>query len=203
MNELNVASLLCSRICHDLVSPVGAITNGLEVLEDDNDPEMQGHALSLIGMSAESAAAKLKFMRIAFGAASTLGNEFSAQEIGDLADGIVKGSRVNIDCSGLRSPLGRDQVKLLLNMILLGIDSLPRGGTLTARSSASTLDVQCAGTNAALPEEMTHILNNDPGQTPDHRSVVAYVALQLAQHIGWTISLLKSEECITLTAKSQ
>src|SRR5258708_37217221 len=75
MNDLDFAALLVSRVCHDLVSPVGAVVNGLEVLEDETDPAMRADALRLVASSAEQAAARLQFARIAFGAAGSAGAE--------------------------------------------------------------------------------------------------------------------------------
>lgn len=203
MNDVDVAGLLCSRICHDLVSPVGAITNGLEVLEDDNDPAMREHALALIGMSADSATAKLKFMRIAFGASLTLGEEFPAQEIGTLAQTMIKGGRVSIDCSGLRGSLAKTRAKLLLNMILMGIETLPRGGLLTVRNSSHNLVVACAGTKATLPEVMIDILDGALDISPDHRSIVAYIARHLAEGLDWALTHQISADCVTLEARRQ
>jgi len=198
MNELDIANLLCSRICHDLVSPVGAITNGLEVLEDDNDPEMRVHALSLIGSSAESASAKLKYMRIAFGAAATLGDAFSAQEVGTLVETLVKGGRLSIDWSAVTGTLAKDETKLLLNLVLLGIEALPRGGIIAAHHSDRALGITCTGTNAALPEIMIDILEGKPGAVPDHRSVVAYVVRKLVHQAGSALTHQKTGETVSL-----
>lgn len=201
MNELDIASLLCSRICHDLVSPVGAIINGLEVLADDDDRDMQAHALSLIGDSAESASAKLKFMRIAFGAAATLGDTFSSQDIGAIVEAMVKGGRITIDWAGVRGSLPRDRTKLLLNLVLLGFEALPRGGTVSARCTPRTLSVTSTGANASLPENMSDILRGLPGAVPDHRSVVAFVARQLAeaQNSGISCQMADDEVIIEMT----
>src|SRR5258705_13002728 len=73
MNDLDFAALLVSRVCHDLVSPIGAVVNGLEVLEDETDMAMRADALRLVAASAEQAAARLQFARIAFGAAGSAG----------------------------------------------------------------------------------------------------------------------------------
>jgi len=69
LSDLDLASLLCSRVCHDVISPVGAIANGLELMDDeDTDAEMKATALQMVKSSARTATAKLKFCRIAFGA---------------------------------------------------------------------------------------------------------------------------------------
>ena len=60
MDELKLAALMCSKVCHDLISPVGALANGIEVLQEDDDPEMREHAMKLLETSADQASAKLK-----------------------------------------------------------------------------------------------------------------------------------------------
>jgi histidine phosphotransferase ChpT len=82
MSELEFAALLVSRVCHDLVSPVGAVVNGLEVLEDERDAAMRADALKLVVSSAEQATARLQFARIAFGAAGSAGAELDLNEVG-------------------------------------------------------------------------------------------------------------------------
>src|SRR5258708_14078008 len=82
MNDIEFAALLVSRVCHDLVSPVGAVVNGLEVLEDERDATMRADALKLITSSAAMAAARLQFARIAFRAAGSPGAELDLTEVG-------------------------------------------------------------------------------------------------------------------------
>ena len=97
MNDLDFAALLVSRVCHDLVSPVGAVVNGLEVLEDERDATMRADALKLVTSSAEQAAARLQFARIAFGAAGSAGAELDLNEVGRTVKGLTLGGKVQID----------------------------------------------------------------------------------------------------------
>src|SRR4029079_612677 len=96
MNDLDFAALLVSRVCHDLVSPVGAVVNGLEVLEDETDLAMRAEALRLVAASAEQAAARLQFCRIAFGAAGSAGAELDLAEVGRIMAGLLKGGKVEL-----------------------------------------------------------------------------------------------------------
>src|ERR1700739_296501 len=96
MNDLDFAALLVSRVCHDLVSPVGAVVNGLEVLEDENDVAMRADALRLVAASAEQAAARLQFARLAFGAAGSAGAELDLAEVGRIVEGLMKGGRAEL-----------------------------------------------------------------------------------------------------------
>src|SRR5271155_2339020 len=115
MNEIEFAALLVSRVCHDLVSPVGAVVNGLEVLEDERDATMRAEALKLVVSSAEQAAARLQFARIAFGAAGSAGAELDLTEVGRIVKGLVQGGKVSVDWQGAPGDWAEDWGQLLFN----------------------------------------------------------------------------------------
>src|SRR5438309_3788158 len=131
MNDLDFAALLVSRVCHDLVSPVGAVVNGLEVLEDETDLAMRADALRLVAASAEQAAARLQFARLAFGAAGSAGAELDLAEVGRIVAGLLKGGRVELLWKMQSVTWPKDWAKLLMNAVLIAMDCLPRGGTVT------------------------------------------------------------------------
>ena len=91
LEALDLAALLCSRVCHDIISPVGAINNGLEVLDEDNGEEMKAFAFDLIRKSARQASAKLQFARLAFGAAGSAGAEIDLGDAEKVARGWMAG----------------------------------------------------------------------------------------------------------------
>src|SRR6266704_6686684 len=122
MNDLDFAALLVSRVCHDLVSPVGAVVNGLEVLEDETDPAMRADALRLVAASAEQAAARLQFARIAFGAAGSAGAELDLTEVGRIVRGLLRGGKVEIDWQAASVNWPKDWAKLLMNVVLSAAD---------------------------------------------------------------------------------
>jgi histidine phosphotransferase ChpT len=137
MNDLEFAAMLVSRVCHDLVSPVGAVVNGLEVLEDERDAGMRADALKLVASSAEQAAARLQFARVAFGAAGSAGAELDLNEVGRVVKGLVNGGKVEIDWQAAPLNWPKDWAKLLMNATVLAIDSLPRGGLVKVETSAN------------------------------------------------------------------
>src|SRR5439155_25255343 len=96
MNDLEFAALLVSRVCHDLVSPVGAVVNGLEVLEEERDAALRADALKLVTSSAALAAARLQFARIAYGAAGSTGAELDLNEVGRMVSGLLCGSKTQL-----------------------------------------------------------------------------------------------------------
>src|SRR5688572_9576221 len=135
MNDLDFAALLVSRVCHDLVSPVGAVVNGLEVLEDETDATMRADALRLVAASAEQAAARLQFARIAFGAAGSAGAELDLAEVARIMAGLLKGGKTELVWKAHAVNWPKDWAKLLMNVILVASDCLPRGGRVTVETS--------------------------------------------------------------------
>ena len=131
MNAIDLASLLCSRLCHDLLSPVGALNNGIELLSDEQDPEMRERCLELLTESARASANKLKFFRLAFGAGGGFGDEIDTREAKSALEGLY-GAEKRIELgwlvAGDRLPKGA--VKLLLNLAMIAGDALVRGGRL-------------------------------------------------------------------------
>src|SRR5580704_15356134 len=131
IGALDLAALLCSRVCHDLISPIGAIVNGLEVLEEDKDEETKVFALDLIKKSAQTASAKLQFCRLAFGAAGSAGAQIDLGEAGTVARGLLADDKTKITWNLPRVLMAKNQVKLLLNMLMIAVGTIPRGGMIT------------------------------------------------------------------------
>ena len=130
LDSLDLAALLCSRVCHDVISPVGAIVNGLELLEDEKDPEMREEALGLIKRSAGTASAKLQFCRIAFGAAGSAGASIDTGDAEQVARNLLEDKRTKLNWNAPRLLLPKNKVKILLNMCLIAAASIPRGGNI-------------------------------------------------------------------------
>src|SRR6201986_4392655 len=130
-DQLELAALLCSRVCHDLISPVGAIVNGLEVLDDNPKPEDRDFALDLIRKSAKTASARLQFCRLAFGAAGSSGAQIDIGDAENMARGHLEDAKTKIAWNLPRLLLPKNRVKLLLNMLVIAQQTIPRGGTLT------------------------------------------------------------------------
>ncbi len=130
-SDIDLASLLCSRLCHDLLSPVGAMNNGLELLADEHDPEMRKRCMDLLAESAKSAADKLKFFRLAFGAAGGFGMAVDPAEAKAVIEPLVTGSgRTTLEWAVPTQLMPKRAIKILLNLVLLANDALVRGGTL-------------------------------------------------------------------------
>src|SRR4030081_1411612 len=126
-DPLDLAALLCSRVCHDLISPVGAIVNGLEVLDDDPKPDDREFALDLIRNSARTASARLQFCRLA----GSAGAQIDLGDAQTMARGQLEDDKTKIAWNLPRVLLPKNKVKLLLNMMVIAQQTIPRGGVLT------------------------------------------------------------------------
>jgi histidine phosphotransferase ChpT len=201
LSDLDLAALLCSRVCHDVISPVGAIANGLEVLEDEDDEEMQKVAMDLVRRSAKQAAAKLQFCRIAFGAAGSAGALLDLGEAGDMAKAFVGDEKVKLDWQAPRETRPKGEVKLLLNMMLLGMSAVPRGGMVTVAIEDRFPIVRAVGDAARIPEKISQLLNgNFDTADLDARLVQPYYTRRLAQQLGYALRFAADGNKITLEA---
>jgi histidine phosphotransferase ChpT len=204
MNEIEFAALLVSRVCHDLVSPVGAVVNGLEVLEDERDATMRADALKLVVSSAEQAAARLQFARIAFGAAGSAGAELDLTEVGRIVKGLVQGGKVSVDWQAAAVNWPKDWAKLLMNAALLGADSLPRGGLVRVDTSsdpaAPSFTVRATGTNARLLEEVEKAARGESTVPIDGRSIQPLLVHKLARLLNAGLTLTAGEGFVEMVA---
>lgn len=204
MNDIEFAALLVSRVCHDLVSPVGAVVNGLEVLEDERDAAMRADALKLVVSSAEQAAARLQFARIAFGAAGSAGAELDLTEVGRIVKGLVQGGKVSVDWQAAPVNWPKDWAKLLMNATLLGVDSLPRGGQVVVETSsdpaAPSFKVRATGQNARLLEEVEKAARGKSIVPIDGRSIQPLLVHKLARLLNAGLTLTASEGAVELVA---
>jgi len=202
---LDFAALLCSRVCHDVISPVGAIVNGLEVLEGEQDEEMRAVAMALIKKSAMSASARLQFCRLAFGAAGSFGASIDTADAEKAARDVFATDRTNLQWIAARRLASRNSVKLLLNLCLIGNSAIPRGGVLTVDLSngegAMSMRVEAKGVNARLSQAAADILANPiPVEAIDGHSIQLYFTTLLARECQAMLNVSTAQDAVTLTA---
>ena len=200
IDPLDLAALLCSRVCHDLISPVGAIVNGLEVLEEDRDEETKTFALDLIKKSAGQASAKLQFCRLAFGAAGSAGAQIETGDAEKVARGLLEDGKTAIVWKLPRELVAKNRVKLLLNMLLVGGGTIPRGGTLTVEAADGGYRVTANGLNARLTAVTAELLSGSPAQTVDAHAIQPLYTGILARDCGLTVSTSTDGEAVVVTA---
>ena len=204
MNDLEFAAMLVSRVCHDLVSPVGAVVNGLEVLEDERDAAMRADALKLVATSAEQAAARLQFCRVAFGAAGSAGAELDLNEVGRTMKNFVQGGKTEVEWKAASANWPKDWAKLLMNATLLALDALPRGGKVVVETAPEgkppSFVVRATGTNARILEEVEKAALGEPSAALDGRSIQAYLTHKLARGVNAGLTLSARDGTVELVA---
>ncbi|PWB83602.1 MAG: histidine phosphotransferase [Methylocystaceae bacterium] len=206
LDPLDLAALLSSRVCHDVISPVGAIVNGLEVLEEEKDAEMRGHALALIKSSAAEASARLQFCRLAFGAAGSKGAAIDTGDAEHVTRQLLADERTRLEWSVPRVLMSKNKVKLLLNLCLIADATIPRGGVISVSSTGDedriAFRIEARGTNARLAANIPALLDGAPEDGAiDARSIQIYYAGLVARASGLAVEVAASPELVTITAK--
>ena len=194
MNAVDLASLLCSRLCHDLMSPVGALNNGVELLADEQDPDMRERCVDLLAESARTSANKLKFFRLAFGAAGGFGNAIDTGEARSALEGLFgSDGRHELGWMVGDAKLSKGATKLLLNLALIGGDALVRGGRLDvgAETGPAGLEIviRAEGPRVVVDPAVRDMLVNGGDDAVEPRSAGAWLAHSLAAEAGGSIQV--------------
>jgi len=210
VSDLDLAALLCSRLCHDLLSPVGALTNGLELLADEKDPEMRQRCFELLEQSARTSTDKLKFFRLAFGAAGGFGELVPINEARAVIDALVAGNaRISINWVLGGDVLPKAAVKVLLNLAQIAMEALVRGGTLDiaaemrgdAGDRASEIVVRATGQRIAFDPTIGEALDGTlPVADLSSRTAPAAMLRRLAGELGGGLQYHATTETLVLGA---
>ena len=206
-SDLELAALISSKICHDVINPVGAINNGLEILDEDKDGDSQKYALEMIRNVTAQASARLQFARFAFGAAGSAGSAIDLSMAEQVSIGFVGSpetrSKHRLVWNGPAGYMAKDKVKLLLNMLAVSMTALPRGGeiavSITGTLETPTFTLHCKGTAARPPQYLADFV---AGQEPplDSMSIQSYYTWRLAAGTGMVIAITKSDADIIMSA---
>jgi histidine phosphotransferase ChpT len=203
--DLELAALISSKICHDVINPVGAIVNGLEMLDEDDDSESKAYALNMIRNVTEQASARLQFARFAFGAAGSAGAQIDVGMAEKISRGFLGTGKHKLVWHMAPGFMGKDHVKLLLNLVASAITALPRGGdidvAMTGTVSAPTFHIRCIGTGARAPQYLVDFLG-EAAQPPalDAMNIQAYYTWRLADTSAMRIVVQKDGADVLLVA---
>lgn len=203
MEGFELVSLLCSRLCHDLVSPVGAVTNGLEVLADETDQEMRDMAMRLITQSADRAANRLQFARLAYGSSGGPGGMIDMGEAQKVTFAVLEDHKVALEWQCHSGPVTRMSAKLLVNAAFLAAEALPRGGkvkaSLSIEGGTKNLDIAASGPMMRPIDGMLEILSGDTnlsGLAP--RAAQAYYTGLIARLMGAELRAVLGSDQLSL-----
>lgn len=206
LTDLELAALISSKICHDVIGPVGAICNGLEILDMDPDAESKASALDVIRNVSEQASARLQFARYAYGATGAVGAIIDLGTAEQISRGLIGQGKHKLAWRGPSGHMAKDKVKLLLNLVASAITALPRGGEIMVVISG-TLEtpsflIRCRGTGAKPPQHLTDFLLARIAPPVDPITVQAYYTCRLAGASGMRLEIMKDGPDIILSAKA-
>lgn len=188
-SQTDLAAMLCSRLCHDMLSPVGALANGLELLAEEQDPQMRAKVVELLEQSARISTDKLKFFRLAFGAAGGFGEAIPIDEAQSVVNALAQGNkRVTINWAVAEASLPKPAIKVLLNLAQIALDALVRGGTLDIgaerRDGAVEIVARARGERIAFDETIGRALQGDlPDYEITSRTAAAHMIALVAEEL--------------------
>ena len=204
--SIDLAAMLCSRLCHDLLSPVGALSNGLELLAMESDAEMRANVMQLLEQSALISTNKLKFFRLAFGAAGGFGERVEIAEPKALIAALIADKpNITIEWALAEPTLGKPAVKVLLNFAQIAIDALVRGGTLDIgaemRDGACEIVVRAIGPKIAFDDTIGKALDGSLDRADlTSRTAAAHMINLLATESGAGLQYHKGPDALVLGA---
>jgi histidine phosphotransferase ChpT len=204
--DLELAALLSSKICHDVIGPVGAIYNGLEILDEDDDAQAKTYALDVIRNVTEQASARLQFARFAFGAAGSAGAQIDLGTAEQISRGLMGKGKHKLVWRGSPGQMAKDKVKLLLNLVASAITALPRGGDIEVSVAGSleqpSFTLRCRGQGARPPQYLADYVNGEQPPHLDAMSIQAYYTWRLAASSRMRLAIAKDGADVLLSAKT-
>jgi histidine phosphotransferase ChpT len=204
-SDLELAALISSKICHDVIGPVGAIYNGLEILNEDDDANAKNYALNVIRSVTEQASARLQFARFAFGASGSVGSVIDLHTAEQISKGFIEQGKHKLVWHGINGHMAKDKVKLLLNLVACSVTALPRGGeidvTVGGTIEAPAFLIRCKGQGARPPQYLTDFIVGQQPPPLDAMTIQAYYTLRLASSGAMRLEILKDGADILLSAK--
>jgi len=205
-SQTDLAALLCSRLCHDLLSPVGALSNGLELLADETDAEMRAQCVQLLEQSAKISTDKLKFFRLAFGAAGGFGESVPVEEAQEVVSALAADAkRVELNWAIGDATLPKPAVKVLLNLSQIALDALIRGGSLDIgaerRDGNVEIVARATGDRIAFDETIGKTLQGETHSAEiTSRTAAAHMIALLAEEMGGGLQYALSDDALVLGA---
>jgi histidine phosphotransferase ChpT len=199
----DLAALLCSRVCHDVISPVGAINNGLELIDEGG---ADADAMDLIRTSALNASVRLKFARLAFGASGSVGASIDTGEAERAAKDFAEAEKkTEVTWNGPRAIVAKNRVKLLMNLFLVAYGSIPRGGSIEITLENPEFDAKftlvAKGRLMRVPPKFAEICSSVVEEAIDAHSIQPYYTVLLAEESGMELKYTSTGEEIVYTAE--
>jgi histidine phosphotransferase ChpT len=203
LDDLHLTAFMSSKICHDLVGPVGAINNGLELLDEETDEQTRAYAFELIQFSAAAARARLEYARLAFGASTAIGSEIDLRHAEGIVRAFVEEGKHRLNWQVPAGNMEKNRARLLMMLLTVVMPSIPAGGdivvTMAGDLTTPHFTIHCSGRNARIPEGLEDILAGKSANV-DPRSIIGYYTARLAQASNMTLTVRKEGADIVFEA---
>lgn len=203
LDDLHFTAFMSSKICHDLVGPVGAISNGLELLDEETDEQTRAYALELIQFSAHAARTRLEYARLAFGASTAMGSEIDLHHAEGIVRGFVEEGKHKLQWDIPAGNMEKNRARLLMMLLAVSMPSIPAGGSIVAKMTGTlekpSFELRCSGRGARIPEGLPDMFAGKSAAV-DPRSVIGYYTARLAQASNMTLTVRKEGPDIVFEA---
>jgi histidine phosphotransferase ChpT len=203
LDDLHLTAFMSSKICHDLVGPVGAINNGLELLDEETDEQTRAYAFELIQFSAHAARARLEYARLAFGASTAIGSEIDLRHAEGIVRTFVEEGKHKLHWDVPYGNMEKNKARLLMILLAVVMPSIPAGGDIFARMTGTLakphFELRCRGRNPRIPEGLEDIFSGR-SVAVDPRSVIGYYAARLAEASELSLTVRKEGTDIVFEA---
>ena len=203
LDDLHLTAFMSSKICHDLVGPVGAINNGLELLDEETDEQTRAYAFELIQFSAHAARARLEYARLAFGASTAMGSEIDLRHAEGIVRAFVEEGKHKLQWDVPAGNMEKNKARLLMMLLAVSMPAIPAGGTIAAKMTGTLAEprftLRCSGRGARIPEGLADILAGRSAAM-DPRSVTGYYTARLARASEMTLTVRKEGTDIVFEA---
>lgn len=199
MNKTDFAGMLCSRLCHDLVSPVGAINNGIELLLDKNNADMQEQIVELIRDSALQTKNKLQFFRLAFGIGGGFGSAISVDEATQALSGVFDPERITISWTSNLQELSKEVMKVIMNIALIAGEAIIGNGTLDIKISDADgvfdhAEMKISSSRIILQDAVVDLFAEDELSNLEPKAIPVAMAKLISRDTGLMLEIAKHEE---------
>lgn len=201
-----LSAYIASKVCHDLVSPLSSVVSAIDLLDDPNDSEMREQADLLLRQGARDASDRLQFLRYAFGSMGLNDGAADIHEAKSVTEKFVATHKPSVEWDIDTDHLSYSHARLMMNLLLMGMESAPRGGVLTVRFRNDTAGLVIAviarGVKArAKPDTKATLAGNEPDEGWTPRNVQPLFSKMIAEGLGGRISIAEGDEIVTITAE--
>jgi len=206
LTPTSLAALLCARICHDLISPVGALGTAIEVLDDETSTDMHPDAMDLVRNSSRQAGAKLRFLRLALGAGGSAPGVIAVDEVKSLINDMYSEGKSTLHWDISSDGIEKGCARILLNLTMLAVQAIPRGGdlkiTVTENAETTHMNLAATGPKSRLDPAIEKTLGGKaPEDGFDGRTIQPFYTGMLTRELKGTVTTSIEDETVLFVAK--